>query len=39
MQEHFYKHFESEGHSGFHDDGSVILINKIDRSNSTKWES
>ena len=36
MQEHFYKHFESEGHSGFHDDGSVILINKIDRSNSTK---
>ena len=29
MQEHFYKHFESERHSGFRDDISVIYLIKL----------
>ena len=32
MQEYSYKHFESECHSGFCDDVSVILIDKTDGS-------
>ena len=31
MQEHLRKHFESERHSGFRDDVSVILIDKTDK--------
>ena len=33
-----YKHFESESHSGFRDDVSVILIDKTNSSNPTKRE-
>ena len=39
MQEHLYKHFESEHHSGFCEDVSVILIDKTDGSNPTKRET
>ena len=39
MQEHLYKHFESESHSGFHDDVSIILIGKTDGSNPNKRET
>ena len=39
MQEHLYKHFESERHSGFREDISVILIDKTDGSNPTKTET
>ena len=39
MQEHLYKHFESERHSGFREDVSVILIDKTDGSNPTKRET
>ena len=36
MQEHLYKHFESEGHTEFLDDVSITLIDKTDGSNPTK---
>ena len=39
MEEHSYKQFESELHSDFLDDVSVILIGKTDGSNSTKRET
>ena len=39
MQEHLYKHFESESHSGFREDVFVILIDKTDGSNLTKRET
>ena len=39
MQEHLYKHFESERHSLFSEDVSVILIDKTDGSNPTKRET
>ena len=39
MQEDLYKHLESERHSGFREDGSVILIDKTDGSNPTKRET
>ena len=39
MQEHLYKHFESEGHTEFLDDVSITLIHKIDGSNPTKREN
>ena len=39
MQEHLYKHFKSERHSGFRHDVSVILIDKAGCSNSTKRET
>ena len=39
MQEHLYKHFESEGHNEFLDDVSITLIDKTDSSNPTKREN
>ena len=39
LQKHFHKYFESERHSGFRDDVSVILIDKYEGSNSTKRET
>ena len=33
------KYFESKRHSGFHDDVSVILIDKTDGSNPTERET
>ena len=39
MQEHLYKYFESELHSGFPDEFSVILIGKTYGSNPTKRET
>ena len=36
MQENLYKHFRSERHSHFHDNVSVILIDKNDGSNLLK---
>ena len=36
MQEHLYKHFESECHSDFRDNVSVIIIDRTDGSNPTK---
>ena len=38
MQEHLCKPFESECHSGFRDDVSIILTDKTDGSNATKGE-
>ena len=38
MQEHLYKDFESECHSGFRNDVYVILIDKTDGSNPTLTE-
>ena len=35
MQEHLYKHFESEGHTEFLDDVSITHIDKTDGSNPT----
>ena len=39
MQEHLRKHFESERHSGFRDDVSVILIDKYEGFNPIKRET
>ena len=39
MQEHLYKHFESERHSGFRENVSVILIVKTEGSNQQKRET
>ena len=39
MQEHLYKHFESERLSGFRGNVSVILIDKTDGSDPTKRET
>ena len=39
MQEHLYKHFESEEHTHFLDDNSMTLIDKTDSSNPTKREN
>ena len=39
MQEHLYKHFESERHSGFHDNVSAILIDKTDGPNLSKRQT
>ena len=39
MQEHLYKHFESEGHTEFFDDVSITLIDKTDGSDPTKREN
>ena len=36
IQEHLYKHFESEGHIEFLDDVSITLIDKANGSNPTK---
>ena len=36
MQEHLYKHFESEGQTEFLDDVLIKLIDKTDGSNPTK---
>ena len=36
MQEYLYKHFESERHSGFHDNVSVVLVDKTDGSTLPK---
>ena len=38
MQEHLCKPFESECHSGYRDDVSIILTDKTDGSNPTKRE-
>ena len=35
MQEYLHKNFESECHSGFRDNFSVILIDKTDGCNPT----
>ena len=39
IQEHLYKHYESEGHTEFLDDVSITLIDKTDGSNRTKREN
>ena len=39
MQEHLYKHFESEVHTEFLDDVSATLVDKTDGSNPTKREN
>ena len=39
MQEHLYKHFESEGHTDFLDDVSITLIDTADGFNPTKREN
>ena len=39
MQEHLYKHFESEGYTEFLDDASIALIDKTDGSNPMKREN
>ena len=39
IQEHLYKHFESEGHTEFLDDVPITLIDKTDGSNPTKREN
>ena len=39
MQEHLYKHFESEVHTEFLDDVSTTLVAKTDGSNPAKREN
>ena len=39
MQKHSFEHFNSEGHSGFLGNVSVILIDKIDGKNPKKREN
>ena len=39
MQEHLYKHFQSEGHTEFLDDVSITLADKTDVSAPTKREN
>ena len=39
MQEHLYKHFESEKYTEFLDDVSLTLIDKTGGSNPTKREN
>ena len=39
MQEHLYKHFQSEGHTEFLNDVSITLADKTDVSASTKREN
>ena len=39
IQEHLYKHFESEGHTEFLDDVSITLTDTTDGSNPTKREN
>ena len=39
IQEHLYKHFESEVHTEFLDDVSITLIDKKDGFNPTKREN
>ena len=39
VQEHLYKHFESERHTEFFDDVSITLIDKTDGSDPTKREN
>ena len=36
MQQHLLEHFSSEGHSGFPDDVSIILIDKTDPKDPNK---
>ena len=38
LQEHFFEHFNSEGHNRFLHDISVTLINKTDAKDPIKWE-
>ena len=38
MQKHLHKHFQTEGHKGFLNEASVILIDKLDRKDSKKRE-
>ena len=39
MQEYLYMFFESEGHKGFLEDGSITLINKAATSDIKKTET
>ena len=39
IQEHLYKHFESERHTEFLDDVSITFIDNTDESNTTKREN
>ena len=39
MQKHSFEHFNSEGHSGFLQNISVTLIDKIDDKNPKKREN
>ena len=39
VQEHLYKHFESEGHTEFFDDVSITFIDKTDGSDPTNREN
>ena len=36
MQEHLYKHFQTEGHKSFLNEASVTFIDKTDRKDSKK---
>ena len=38
MQEYLYRHFSSQGHTGFLSDVSVILFDKMDGSEPQHWE-
>ena len=39
MQEHLFRRFSSPGHSGFGNDVSVTLIDKMDPSDSLQLEN
>ena len=38
MQEHLYKHFQTEGHKGFLNEASVTLIDKMNGKDPKKRE-
>ena len=38
MQEHLYKHFQTEGHKGFLNEASVTFIDKTDGKDLKKGE-
>ena len=38
MQEHLYKHFQTEGHKGFLNEASVTFIDKTDGKDPKKRE-
>ena len=39
MQEHFFEHFKGEGHSGFHPNVSITLIDKTDSKDPKRREN
>ena len=39
MQEHIFKYFNCEGHTGFSENVSVTFIDRTDSQNPEKWKN